>query len=201
MLELEFCEHWVGQLTFPQIDVLNRKIENGLFVGVGREVGGLSQLPLIQRSVNSDFYHIINAKGELGLASKDGINLYVKKDSNKSETKMPNKNFSGETILTQYIKKGVKNRKVGMFYAVRWQSLTPSKPSYILMGHSLCDHRDKFSKTKAFEIAQGRAVSQNPQRLPSSIEKEFNEFHTRCKKFFKDTEFLENYHGYVLQYD
>lgn len=198
MNELEFCVYWVGNLTPEQIKVVEQKVKEKLFFGIGRGVGELNSYPTIRNAKNLSAVLIINESGNTRLASQDGLMPYSKTTNicTTREKPMPEKNYSGETVLFQYIKKGQNRKKVGMFYAVKWQE---SQFTYILLGHSLCNPKDKFSKEKAFSIAQGRALSQNSQRLPPSLEQEFNDFHTRCKKFFKGTKFLENYYGYVLQ--
>ena len=196
---LEFCEHWAGPLTSNQQKFIRHNEGISLFVGVGRKPGLLKYYPVIQRDWTSDLYLVINNNGDLEVASNEGIILFEKKHSSlPTESKnMPLKKMtnSGDSVLTQYIKKGKNNKKVGMFFATKQSYESGSR---IIIGHSLCNPKDTFSRTQALKIAKGRAFSLNQQILPNSLEHDFKNFHLRCKKFFKNSICFNNYNGYTF---
>ena len=95
------------------------------------------------------------------------------------------------STITQYVKKGKRNKKVGMFIAQKIETNTNS--AIIVIGHSLCNAKDPFSKEVALKIAKGRSDSMHSLTLPSSLVSEFEKFYERCRDFFQASQILENY--------
>jgi hypothetical protein len=80
MNEIEFCEHWCGELTDVQRIVTECCIKKGQFLGVGRAVGRMVFMPLIQTRVLGASMDVIDAAGYRQLASVDGTRAYMGPD-------------------------------------------------------------------------------------------------------------------------
>ena len=76
MNEIEFCQHWAGKLTEEQIKLVTHYAKKCQFVGVGREVGRITQLPIAVLNAGSTTFHAIEPTGECFVASKEGITYY-----------------------------------------------------------------------------------------------------------------------------
>lgn len=75
MREIEFCEHWCGDLTEEQKAVLEYKIKTGKFLGVARAVGGIGLMPAFEGYPNKA-WHVIDKCGYGQLSSSEGRKLY-----------------------------------------------------------------------------------------------------------------------------
>ena len=73
MTELEFCEHWCGELEPNQKKMMEHKVKEGSFLGVGRPIGGMRFMPLVSigKTVN-----VIDGAGYYQLAAFDGRRGY-----------------------------------------------------------------------------------------------------------------------------
>ena len=60
MTELEFCEHWCGELTENQTVMVRAAINKGQFLGVGRAVGRSVYMPLVWIGKGAD---VLDAAG------------------------------------------------------------------------------------------------------------------------------------------
>lgn len=70
---IDYCEHWCGELTVEQLEVLKRRIISGNFSGVGRLPGYPFWFPTVK--VGSSL-NIIDRAGYLQLASLTGATNY-----------------------------------------------------------------------------------------------------------------------------
>lgn len=74
-------------------------------------------------------------------------------------------------------------------------SPTSMDPNNVNIGWALCNTKrgDRFDKSRAFDIALGRAVKVSAQDLPQSLEEGYNFFENRCKRYYKDKTILSRY--------
>lgn len=195
MNKIEFCISLCGDLSIVQMEILEKDL--GRVVGVGVIAPPLSDgtrlLPVIKLVPDYEVYHVVDKMGVCFIADKESLQFYgAVKEVIEMKHSLPE---SGkESVLVQYIKKGRHNKKVGLFYAYKKEFGTGSDDYRTVLGHSLCNKKDAFSKELALSIAKGRANSTHVKTLPQSIEKDFRIFKTRCLKFFQDVEFFDTYH-------
>lgn len=75
MNEVEFCEHYCGELTIEQIEVLKHKIKTGTFLGVARCLAGMAFMPAF-KGYHPGAWKVIDRCGYSQLAASDGRRLY-----------------------------------------------------------------------------------------------------------------------------
>lgn len=86
--------------------------------------------------------------------------------------------------IISYIKKG-NHKKIGVLIAYK-------KNNKVYIGYSLCNNKDTWDKDFAKELAIRRAGSWGEKKLPksfpvpASIKNDFNDFISRCNKYYKD---------------
>lgn len=75
MTEIEFCEHYCGELSGPQRMMLKHNIARGTFLGVGRAIGRTAFMPVISIGNQAN---VIDRAGYYQLADIDGRIGYSK---------------------------------------------------------------------------------------------------------------------------
>ena len=81
----------------------------------------------------------------------------------------------------QYFKRYNSSDKKGVMVA-----LPIEEEGIVKFGFSLCHRQlDKFNRDFGKKLAINRAMCDRPLSIPDSMEKEFNEFKERCKKYYK----------------
>lgn len=82
-------------------------------------------------------------------------------------------------ILT-YIKDR-KDQRVGCFLALK------DDEGLVGIGWSLCNHKDRFDRDRALDIAEGRAYAaiRRPSPIPHSMRPHLDDFVSRARKYFK----------------
>lgn len=104
----------------------------------------------------------------------------------ESEAKVPTKLNSTEDEPKMLIKYIVRNRnkqkqKVGCLVGVCVDGV-------VHVGYSLCHPDDVFDKTRAKQMALGRATKTGWKQYPASLKTDVEFFHQRCWRYFKETE-------------
>ena len=77
MTELEFCEHWCGELSAEQVVWVKHHVEKETFVGAGRGRGILAMMPLVKLG---GIVHVLASDARTYPASSQNQELYKTKD-------------------------------------------------------------------------------------------------------------------------
>jgi hypothetical protein len=89
-------------------------------------------------------------------------------------------------MLTQYIRDGKTNRKVGVMIA----KPSTEDDNMVIVGWSKCCDKDRFSRDRGKKIAEARCVTGTCAIIPPDIEDDLIYFVERVQKYYQEKEVI-----------